>query len=104
MYTLEEAKEKTVQYINAPKKYNYPGDSDIECVITGHMEKPYGWVFYYQSKKYTERDDRDAVVGNAPYLFEKDTGDILPLGYLPSVDYYLDLYEKGEWNAHAEYR
>ena len=93
MYTVEQAKQKVSEYVNSKKEY---GD-DYELVVSLSQEKPYGWIFSYQTKEYLETDDfRKAVLGNVPILFEKDTGELIPLGIAPSVDYFIDLYEKGE--------
>ena len=100
MYTYNQAKESVLRYINRLKKH-IPEELDLECAIIEEqtIEKPYGWVFFYQSKQYLESDDiRGLLVGNSPILFEKDTGKMIGTGTGKDINYYLDLYEKGEWN------
>lgn len=95
MYTLEQAKRIVYEYLNEPPKYDYPDEPNYEIVISHIQEKPYGWVFSYQSKDYLETEDyRTAVIGNVPILFEKATGKLIPLGVSPLES--LKLYEKGD--------
>ena len=99
MYTLEQAKKIVYEHLNKPPKYDYPDVPKYEMVITDLQEKFYGWIFYYQTKKYIETEDfRDAVAGNVPILFEKETGKLIPLGVSPLES--LELYEKGEFEYH----
>lgn len=41
------------------------------------IEKSYGWVFFYSSKKYEETGVFEfMMIGNGPIVFERDTGTI----------------------------
>ena len=41
------------------------------------ITKPYGWVFFYQSRKYVEtRNPDERLVGNAPFLVDRFDGRI----------------------------
>jgi hypothetical protein len=57
-------------------------------VVDKHtIEKPFGWVFFYNSKKFLETGlFRDGLVGNGPIIINRDTGSIefLSSGVLPS--------------------
>jgi hypothetical protein len=49
------------------------------CVIAdeGTIEKPYGWVFFYNTKKYLEtKQVRYALAGNGPVIVNKHTGTV----------------------------
>ena len=90
MYNLQQAEKLVHDYLHDNKDY--------ELIIDLWMEKPYGWIFEYQTKEYIETGNVSAAVaGNAPILFEKETGKIIPLGIAPSPNYYIELYEKGEF-------
>jgi hypothetical protein len=50
-----------------------PGLVDVVIVDRLTVEKPYGWVFHYDSKRYVETlDDRYALWGNGPVLVESN--------------------------------
>ncbi|TDP60090.1 YrhB domain-containing protein [Flavobacterium dankookense] len=62
------------------------------------IKKPYGIIYFYTSKKYYEtKDDKYAVAGNAPFLVEKETGNIVEFGTGASEEYYILEYEAGRW-------
>ena len=57
------------------------------------QEHEFGWVFFYQSKRYiSSRDYRYALCGNAPLIFERCSGRILATGTAYSQKYYLENY------------
>jgi hypothetical protein len=67
---------------------------DLQILDGSTLEHSWGWVFFYQSKKYLETGDfRDQLVGNAPYIVNKDTGEIRTTGTARDVNYYIDEYE-----------
>ena len=46
-----------------------PDDDEIIILDDGTIEKSWGWVFFYTSRKYHETNDiRYAVAGNAPII------------------------------------
>lgn len=46
-----------------------------------HIEKPYGWVFFYAPQEYIEtRDIAYAIAGNGPIIVERKTGKMHQLG------------------------
>lgn len=76
-------------------------DEKIELAILHDLsiKKPYGVIFFYNTKKYYEsRDDRDnTLVGNAPFLIEYEKGKIIDFGTNRSEEYYIKEYEAGRW-------
>jgi len=76
-------------------RLNDPYDP-IECVVLENetIEKPWGWVFFYQSKAYLESGDfRDMVGGNAPYIVNRLTGAITETGTAHDIERYINEYE-----------
>lgn len=74
--------------------------SGIELIIGYEItvKRPYGYVFFYTSKKLIETgDDKYLVAGNAPFLVEKETGKIIEFGTAKDVEYYIQEYEAGRW-------
>ena len=59
------------------------------------IEKEYGWVFFYNSRKFFETGDiNHTLAGNCPILIEKKTGDVYLLPTYLSVENGLAEYEK----------
>jgi len=57
------------------------------------IEFQYGWVFFYQSKKFLETKDMDFMVaGNAPYIIDKQDGSVHITGTGQDIDYYIEEY------------
>jgi immunity protein 35 of polymorphic toxin system len=45
------------------------------------IEKPYGWVFFFNSKRFLEtRDPLEALGGNSPILIDAEHGGVTLLG------------------------
>lgn len=67
------------------------------------IKKSYGNIFFYTSKKFFEtQDDKYAVAGNAQFLVENKTGDIVEFGTAMGIDYYLAEYEAGRWPSNRK--
>ncbi|WP_271593523.1 YrhB domain-containing protein [Bradyrhizobium sp. CCBAU 65884] len=59
------------------------------------IAKPYGWIFFYQSNQYLDADDGSAVlVGNAPLIVDRNTGELRVTGTARPLEHYLAEYEK----------
>jgi hypothetical protein len=58
------------------------------------LDRPYGWVFFYQSRAYVETGDKmQAFFGNAPIIFNRVSGELRVTGTADPVDDYLRKYE-----------
>lgn len=58
------------------------------------ITKPYGWVFFYNTRQFLEGGDRLAALGgNAPLLVERANGKLIVLGTAHAVGHYLAEYE-----------
>ena len=54
------------------------------------IEKPFGWVFFYNSKKYLETGElREMLAGNAPFIVDKSNGEIKETGTEKPIDEYI---------------
>ena len=93
MLTREKAKEAIERKINEPDPYNQ--DNPKLVVDDGQtIEKDWGWVFFYNSIDFLKSGDFiDALVGNAPYIVNKNTGEILETGTAYDIEYYIEKYE-----------
>jgi hypothetical protein len=97
MFTYEEAKRKVIDFIN--RDFNVP-DDELVLLESSTLEKSYGWVFFWNSKRYLEtRNIRFSVAGGGPVIFERSNGKMMMLGgALPSdksIEEYERNYEKG---------
>ena len=93
MLTREEAKELVYARINAHDPY---ADQTVELAIIDDetIEKEYGWVFFYQTKEYLKTGNIiDALVGNAPYIVNKYTGELIETGTADPIEQYIAEYE-----------
>lgn len=71
-------------------------DDPIEVVVltSDTLEQSFGWVFFYQSRAYIESGDMsDALVGNAPVIVNRFTGDVVETGTAEPIDAYISRYE-----------
>ncbi len=67
---------------------------EVEIVDAATVAKPYGWVFFYQSRTFLETGDfSDQLVGNAPILINRLSGEPRVLGTAKPAEYYLSEYE-----------
>jgi hypothetical protein len=93
MLTREEAKELVYARINAHDPH--AGQAvELAIIDAETIEKEYGWVFFYQTKEYLKTGNIvDALVGNAPYIVNKYTGELIETGTAKPVEEYIAEYE-----------
>lgn len=81
-YALELAKE-------------YLKDSEVSLQITHEGEFSEGWYFCYQSKEFLETGELSTqLAGNAPFLIDRQSGELCILGTAKPIDSYLEDYTK----------
>jgi hypothetical protein len=67
------------------------------------IEKDYGWIFFYQHKKWIETGKtRDGLIGNSPFLVERATGRIVKFGSAGSIEYWCQRYESSPLEVDSE--
>jgi Immunity protein 35 len=75
MLDKESAKHKVQEIISRYKLSDESGGAVIIDEAT--IEKDYGWIFFYQSKKFIETQDMEYMLfGNLPFVVEKSDGSI----------------------------
>ena len=58
------------------------------------VERPYGWVFFYQSRAYLKtRQPTLALRGNAPVIFNRISGEYHVTGTAEPLEHYIAEYE-----------
>ena len=94
MLTRKEAKELVYARINAESPYTAK-KVELAIIDDETIEKAYGWIFFYQTRDYLKTGDMlDTLVGNAPYIVNKYTGEIIETGTAYPVEDYIADYEK----------
>jgi hypothetical protein len=74
---------------------------DIRCegrariIRESTIAKPYGWIFFYQSKEFLDNGiESAAFVGNAPIIVNRNTSELRVTGTARTLERYLEEYEK----------
>jgi hypothetical protein len=58
------------------------------------IERDWGWVFFYQSVEYLETGNpSDQLAGNAPYIVNRHTGELVATGTAWPIEKYIEDYE-----------
>jgi hypothetical protein len=95
MITATEALQIATQYLERSAKEGSKWGATYELTITKTLERPFGWVFCYDSKAYLETGDmRHAIAGNAPIIVDRKDGSVHVTGTGRLLAEYLDNYEK----------
>jgi hypothetical protein len=60
------------------------------------IAKPYGWIFFYESKQFLDTGDDSAILlGNAPIIVDRDTLELRIVGATAwPLEHHLAEYEK----------
>jgi ribosomal protein L7/L12 len=89
MISKEEAKSKVIDLITGSV-----AGMELVVVDDSTIERDWGWVFFYSSKKWIETGDiQYALGGNAPYIVNRFDGSIHETGTAHSIEHYIDIYE-----------
>jgi hypothetical protein len=66
----------------------------LVLVDASTIERPFGWVFFYDSARHMKTgDDRHRVFGNAPIIVDKRNGSAHFTGTCFPIEYYIKAYE-----------
>ena len=93
MITREQAAELVSKQVCGPKEW-LPANDEIVLVHSTTIEKSWGWVFFYTSKKWSETQEiQYALAGNAPVIVERNTAKLIETGTAYSAEHYIERYE-----------
>ena len=92
MVTKEQARARVLEEIH---RLPHGLDPDGIVILDEHtIEKPWGWVFFYQSRRSRETgDERWLVGGNAPYIVNRHDGSLHETGTAHPIQHYIREYE-----------
>ena len=92
MITKQQAQEAVAAELRT--KCQIPSDSFV-IIENLTVEKPFGWIFFYDSKKYLETGSIDhAIAGNGPVFVNKRDGTIEFCGSHKSLQEFISEYER----------
>ena len=90
MLTISEAQAIVENAISALM----PDDEEWVIVDDYTIEKPWGWVFFYNSREFVSTGDPQyQLIGNAPYIVNKATGELADTGTAEDIEVYISRYE-----------
>jgi hypothetical protein len=93
----EEAKQIALKYLEARAR---EGGLELALLDEHTIERNFGWVFFYQSKRYMESGEiREALAGNAPIVVTKADGRVHLTGTTAPLEQFLkrfETYQSGE--------
>ena len=90
--TQSQARELVARQLDAFPDYDDLGG----CVILDEhtIERSWGWVFFYNSRKYVETNEFEhALFGNAPYIVNRFDGSMHVTGTARPTEHYIAEYE-----------
>ncbi len=91
MLNRETAKLLVTEYINT---YKYKPDNSLVVMDEHTITKEYGWVFFYNSRKFLDTGDlNEAVYGNAPIIVDKEDGSLHVTGTAENTEVYIKRFE-----------
>src|SRR5882757_5970607 len=79
------------------KQLEQKSSDDVRYVVVEEstIEKPFGWIFFYQSKEFLETGIfMHRLAGNGPVFVNRMTAEIDFFGSIPPLDVILADYEK----------
>lgn len=93
MLNKKTAKEKIESIINKPDPY-WQDKPRLVVLDEQTIDKEWGWVFFYNTSEYSESGKSDDdLLGNAPYIVNKNTGEIIETGTAYNIEHYIREYE-----------
>ena len=92
--TGTEAKRLAAKYLEAVGRRS---GLDLAILDEATIERAFGWVFFYDSKRHQETGEfSDAIAGNAPLVITKVDGCLHETGTAFPVEHYLKLFDRYE--------
>jgi len=72
---------------------HWPGVEEMVLYEHAVLERPFGWIFFYNSRAFIESGrPEDAVIGNGPVVVDRRDGSVHVTGSTASFERFLDDY------------
>ncbi|MGD9589008.1 MAG: hypothetical protein AB7Q37_01920 [Pyrinomonadaceae bacterium] len=88
MITRFEAESIAAQYVASMTEHCDLDGFKLVLTSEATIENDFGWVFFYNSNDPV----RVPIAGNAPFIVERDAGNVLPTGTAYPIEHYIDNY------------
>lgn len=105
MFTRQHADELVARYLDEHEVATFDFDSPLPRHDTRHVQKlvvvkveehDFGWLYFYDGSDHVESGKpRDAVVGNAPLIVDREDGELYITGTAHPVQHYLQEHRHG---------
>jgi hypothetical protein len=93
MITASEARDLAQRYVKALEQ---EAGCELELVDRFTLERPFGWMFFYQSSEYVRTQDPVfQLAGNGGLIVNRQSGTLTVAGSANTPEYYLDQYAAG---------
>jgi len=87
------AREEAQRLVEARLASDAQGE-DLAVIDSSTVERPFGWVFFYDIREYLQTGKASAVLaGNSPYIVNRFTGAVVATGTGHPLEYYVATYE-----------
>lgn len=97
MINYKEAKEMALLYLKNMQEMSSVLDITYVLLDEETIIQSFGWVFFYTSKEFLETGDFSyMLVGNAPIIVDKFTGEVSETGTAYPIEYYIEQYRQGK--------
>lgn len=91
---LRAMEKRANEFGSALPNYTNP-EMDLTILDELTIERPFGWVFFYADLRYVETGEfRNMLGGNAPFIIDRASGEIVPTGTSHHIDHYVVYYEQ----------
>jgi len=95
---FETAKHRVEEHVNKSWSSSGQAEDHGPLIVVKHIEKPYGWVFFYTAEKYWKtRDIKHAIAGNGPIIFDNRTSTMHQLGTATRPEEQVRDWEAENW-------
>lgn len=91
---IEEAKVRVLEELDKISQC-CPQGNQFVLIDDSTIEKPWGWVFFYQYKRFVDAKNMvQQIAANAPFLVNRNTGKVTKTGTAYDLTKYLQVYEE----------
>lgn len=94
------SKDEARKIVDSQLKFIQSNSLDLEgdelvIIDEATIEKDFGWVFFYQSKKFLKtKNFSDQLLGNAPYIVNRFDGSFEITGTANEIECYISEYQR----------
>ncbi|KYG01772.1 hypothetical protein BE21_56135 [Sorangium cellulosum] len=93
MVTYSEAKDKVLSILQSR---SVGGERGVVILDEKTIEKPYGWVLFYNSRLYVETGELiHSLIGGGPIVVLSETGEVVELGSARPGAVLVEAFERG---------